>query len=392
VINEAIGKRVEIDGQVYLETRPDFAGHALYGPYEPLDPGKYVAEFSIKLVEHQYMDGDLICGVMDVAANFGSFILSQAPVCYTQIRDSHSLRLVFDVNERREDFEFRVFVNSGKRLLIADKPIVRPAEDENHASTLPVTSSSFFNENIATFAQLFSAGVQVKISGQDVILKDYGVSFFVRCHDDMNFIGEVFIRNTYNIFPPRPACVIDVGMNIGFTSLRLAIRDDVREVHAFEPFKTTFDRASANVALNPQIASKIQMNNFGLSDRDDEVTVQIDSTDSGSYSVTGSGRGDATRIEIRDAAKVIGPIIQRATAKKLLVIIKVDCEGSEFAVFKSLRAAGLLSKISAFMVEWHLGWGPPGDLTEPLVSAGFTVFDISPRSTNGFFYAVKTEL
>jgi FkbM family methyltransferase len=392
VINEGIGKRVELDGRICLETRPDFAGHALYGPYEALDLGKYVVEFSIELVERQYIDGDLICAVLDVACNYGSLILIQAPVCYKQILDGGTFRLIFDVNERKEDFEFRVFINSGTRLLIADKPIVRPAKEEDHASAPPVTSSSFFNENIAVFARLFLAGVQVRISGQDVILKDYGVSFFARCHDDMNFIWEVFLQNTYNICPPYPACIIDVGMNIGFTSLRLAVRGEIREVHAYEPFKTTFDRASANVALNPQVVGKIHMNNFGLSDRDDEVTVQIDSTDSGSYSVAGSGRGVATRIQIRDAAKVIRPIIERATANKLLVIMKVDCEGSEFAVFKSLQAAGLLGKISAFMVEWHLGWGSPGDLTTPLISAGFTVIDVSPRSANGFFYAVKTAL
>ena len=73
------------------------------------------------------------------------------------------------------------------------------------------------------------------------------------------------------------------------------------------------------------------------------------------------------------------------------VIVKCDCEGSEFAIFRSLAAAGLLGRITACMVEWHAMFDDrtQEDLIAPLRDNGFIVFDRSPPTGNGFFYAVK---
>jgi hypothetical protein len=49
---------------------------------------------------------------------------------------------------------------------------------------------------------------------------------------------------------------------------------------------------------------------------------------------------------------------------------------SELSVLKSLQTARLFGAISAFMVECHIAWGTLGDLTAPLMSAGFTVIDV----------------
>ena len=64
-----------------------------------------------------------------------------------------------------------------------------------------------------------------------------------------------------------------------------------------------------------------------------------------------------------------------------------------------LESAGVLGKISAFMVEWHKGVGEKTqkDLIEPLLKHGFIIFDITASSGggrnavsgNGFFYAAR---
>ena len=82
-------------------------------------------------------------------------------------------------------------------------------------------------------------------------------------------------------------------------------------------------------------------------------------------------------------------IVEAARAKGRLVVLKVDCEGSEFAVFRSLAESGLLPSIAAFMVEYHIGWGSGRELTERLVAAGFIVVDLGRPGENGFFYAVR---
>jgi FkbM family methyltransferase len=394
MINEAIGERVEIDGNAYLKTRPNALGHAIYGPYERLGVGNYMVEYSVTPIQKIDIEGDLICAAIDVACNRGATIVARSLVYYLPILKDDKLCLFFNITEEHDDLEYRVYVNSVVSLLISDRPrVTRVIKNEYVPPISYSSSSSFLNDNTELFTKLFLAGMQVKIVGGGAILTASDVSFHARCGDDMNFIGEIFFENVYNLMMPRAACLIDIGMNIGFTSLRLATREEIKEVYAFEPFKSTFNRAAANVILNPVAAAKIHMNNVGLSDRDQELRVLIDTDDSGSYSVIGSHTGEAVTIQIRDAATVLAPIINSATRKGRMLIVKLDCEGSEFAVFKSLSAVGLLEKIAVFMVEWHLGWGNYSELTVPLIKRGFAIIDRSPRSGgNGFFYAVKTAL
>jgi hypothetical protein len=56
-----------------------------------------------------------------------------------------------------------------------------------------------------------------------------GVSFFAREPDDFNFVGEVFLHNTYNVMLRDDCCVIDIGMNIALVSLLLRPKPSVKE-------------------------------------------------------------------------------------------------------------------------------------------------------------------
>ena len=73
----------------------------------------------------------------------------------------------------------------------------------------------------------------------------------------------------------------------------------------------------------------------------------------GARSTVAVAGGVPTNVSLKDAATMLRPVIEDAKARGLAVVVKVDCEGSEFAIFRSLAAAGLLSQIDAFMVEWH---------------------------------------
>jgi FkbM family methyltransferase len=166
----------------------------------------------------------------------------------------------------------------------------------------------------------------------------------------------------------------------------------VKQVHSFEPFKGTYGRARANLSLNPEMSAKVSAHNFGLADADEDKTVLIkDESDSAAFSIRGSESGTPMPICVRNAAAVLGPIIEAAKANGLCIIAKIDCEGSEFPIFETLEQQGLLAEISAFMVEWHRGnWGKTErDLIAPLLMHGFTVFDLTGKTGNGLFYAVK---
>ncbi len=163
---------------------------------------------------------------------------------------------------------------------------------------------------------------------------------------------------------------------------------------SFEPFEETFQRGMANIELNKNLATKIFAHKFALSDKDEERSIRIgNKLTTATMSIRDHQSGELMTISVRDAGAVLGPIIERAIAKRLVVVGKIDCEGSEYEIFESLERAGLLQKFSALMVEWH-----PysvhkqfSDLANPLLKHDFFIFDRTlRRGGNGMFYAVRS--
>ena len=54
----------------------------------------------------------------------------------------------------------------------------------------------------------------------------------------------------------------------------------------------------------------------------------------------------------------------------------------------------MLKDFAGFMVEWHRVFEDrtQQELIAPLLRNGFTVFDVSPPTGNGFFYAVRSRV
>jgi FkbM family methyltransferase len=71
-----------------------------------------------------------------------------------------------------------------------------------------------------------------------------------------------------SIVAPGHVC-LDIGANVGYFSLLMAKLGAT--VHAFEPTTYGFNRMTANIALNPQLAPRIFANKLGLSDKSFEL-------------------------------------------------------------------------------------------------------------------------
>lgn len=403
MLNPAVGASEDVDGRACLVTRRGVAGHALYGPYELRRPGDYAVEFQIERVDDARHERDPLCAVLDVVWNAGRETLARKEILLSQLRDGRAaFTLPFRLEEAHK-LEYRVWVSGEAALRIDAHPRVAaladPAADPHAAlagTAFPADDAGdaipFFQAHRPMLRAMHDQGIGVAIRNGGVVLGVGGVALNARTPDDLTFIGEVFHENAYTFRTGADACVIDIGMNIGLASLLFASRREVREVWSFEPFRTTYDRALANLALNPTLAAKVNAANIGLSDHDHEGSIRVAAqSDSGAMSVVGSQQGEPVHIVLADAATALRPIIDRARAARLDVIVKCDCEGSEFAIFRSLMAAGLLGKITAFMVEWHAMFDDKtqDDLIAPLSDAGFIVFDRSPPTGNGFFYAAR---
>ncbi len=212
------------------------------------------------------------------------------------------------------------------------------------------------------------------------VAQGYGLNLgYVFDGDGVLIAEEIFKNGEYNFCIGERAVVIDIGMNIGLASLCFAAQDDVEAVYGFEPFKPTFDQAVFNFRINEKYAKKIHPHNYGLGDRNKELTLEYYSRSPGRMSTVKSideirhSRKYPTNTEtvhIRDAAEDIRPIIERH--KDAAIIIKCDTEGSEKEIFEGLDSGGILKSVDIVLLEYHFSYDVP--LEAILKRNGFAFF------------------
>ncbi len=123
---------------------------------------------------------------------------------------------------------------------------------------------------------------------------------------------------------------LDVGANIGWYSISIAKTKRGVRVHAFEPIPRTFAQLATNVSLNP-VGTTIRLNNFGLSNKSEELTFY--------YYPEGSGNASATnlseRTDVEEIRCQVRTMDDYVTSENLIVdVIKCDVEGAELFAFQ----------------------------------------------------------
>lgn len=350
-------------------------------------------------ISYAAVQDDEIVAILDVVGASGTQELAKREIKLSDFSDGRTFALPFEV-ERGLEVEFRVAstgiceieASMARRCVLNDRAL-----DEIIAQQqFPVapSTSKFFDDHVPYFYDLFRKGVNVSIVGRDVHLEIDGIKFAASEADDVNFVGEIFFERAYNIIDTKPAFVIDVGLNVGLAALQFANRPYIEKVYAFEPFESTYRRALRSIRLNPNLSEKIIPNNVGLGNVSKKGTFSVaDTNDSGARSIFNVASGGASvSLHIEEAGPVFLEIIKEARGRGARVIAKIDCEGSEYDIFESLIAHGALDKVWCYVMEWH--GGQPGRhadvLFKPLLEAGFTIIDRSPRIGQGLFYAIKT--
>ena len=399
MLNLALGTPLETEGRSYIKTQAGKMGHAIYGPYEFREPGSYSVDFHLELTERPGRSQDPVCAILDVVRNAGNDVLASRSIKLSDLREGRTrFSLNFVLNDRAK-LEYRVWTSGAVALNIdAHRRVQQLNQAANgrmvhELADFPDRDAecpAFFRSRYDRFHEYYDRGFGISFLNEAVVLTFGGINIYVRQDDDFNFIGEVLTEKIYNFVTKDPVCAIDVGMNVGFSTLQFALKENVQEVVSFEPFPETYGRAVDNLSLNPSLASKVKHFCVGLSDQEWSGDVLNTSSDSGSFSVVANTGGNVA-VTLKDAASVLGPILRHARERGMRNVLKIDCEGSEYAIFRSLDRAGLFSYVDAVMVEWHAMFDDVNqiDLFEPMHRAGFMIFDRSPPAGNGFFYGVR---
>lgn len=163
---------------------------------------------------------------------------------------------------------------------------------------------------------------------------------------DMDMFLEIFRRNVY-LPPPgfRPKTIVDIGGNIGLTSLFFAIYYPEATIHVFEPIPANLEILRHNLEING--INRVIVHPFGLGDKEDTLTFAL--PEAGGYAGYSSSVKNASRaVEaiVRDTRQVFAE-----NGLDVIDLLKVDCEGAEVAVLGSI--AEQLSRINIVIGEIH---------------------------------------
>lgn len=230
----------------------------------------------------------------------------------------------------------------------------------------------------------------------DVILDVNGVSVFLKNWQELFIAHEVFYNGCYNIVCRKSFHLIDVGFNVGMSSLFFASQRNCLSIDAYEPFPKTLESGLKNLDLNPEFKNKISLHNYGIASSDRDLFVDYCEELKGSIGINGvasHAKGSkrflhtsSVLINLKDATSEFRRLscLKAACA----IVCKLDCEGSEYEIIRSLSADGALSLVDIFMIEWHEKG--PTEISVLLEAAGFLVLSINAHSlSHGMIYAWK---
>ena len=220
------------------------------------------------------------------------------------------------------------------------------------------------------------AGYSVNREADGIHIRGNGLHIVGRADNTLWTADGVLMGRDYDLDMGRGDwTVIDIGANIGITLLYFARRAAVKTVYGFEPFAPTMAQARKNMALNPELAKKIKLFAFGLSDHDETLSLPYNQNFPGAQSSIKAKQlkkaaGEVCeKIKLRRASDVLHPILAREKTRKIMM--KIDCEGAEREIIPNLAQAGLLGHINNIIMEWHDGYYRP--LVKILKQNGFSV-------------------
>lgn len=235
-----------------------------------------------------------------------------------------------------------------------------------------------------------------------LMLSVNGVTVKIRSKDEFYNAYDALVNQiwNYSINNGREDVVLDVGMNIGDTVLYFLNKRNVRKVYGYEPFRETYEDAVENLQDYLQCTEQVEVFPYGISNENAGRVIGFNRDMTCGQSTIPSIREEAyawyhgeglakieneeqEKIQVRDAAEVFRPIMEEYVGCNM--VLKMNCEGEEYAILERLASEQLLDRFAVIMLEWHYK-GKDGIL-KYLDAAGFTYWCQDKERNMGLVYA-----
>jgi FkbM family methyltransferase len=189
-------------------------------------------------------------------------------------------------------------------------------------------------------------------------------------------LQEVFGSGLYDVddkYFSQPFVAFDLGMNRAYASLFFAQMPNCQKVFGYEPDPETYEFAKFNIELNPHLKSKIEPFSYGLGDKNatldfykiagrDSVGCLNPSENKIIFQTVDKKNVNKISVPIKKASdefrNTINIINMGREGGEVKTILKIDVEGAEYDIFKSLYESGMVEKIDMIFGDLHDGLRP----------------------------------
>ena len=189
---------------------------------------------------------------------------------------------------------------------------------------------------------------------------------------DMDLIYQILLKSKHKAeyFFPRqvnPRVILDIGGNIGITSIFLAKIFPNASIYSFEPLLDNFKILQKNT----HEYNNIEVFNFGLGSRNGSFKAYLseDSENFGGVSFFPKEKGHKSESYTECEVKNINDVIKDLNIS-LIDLIKIDTEGSEYDILSSLNHE-IINSVSWITGELH--GNRDFELLDYLNSLGFSI-------------------
>ena len=220
------------------------------------------------------------------------------------------------------------------------------------------------------------------------------LSFELTTWEDIFVVMEIFDSGVYAIAHPARCIVIDVGANIGISSLFFASKPWVEHVFSFEPFKHTAGIARFNFDLNPEFATRSPCLITALAPNTRRWPFSIRLSGKPTSVVMGSPKifQETSNPGLSRSSSAMRPSAFSKSSTQvpaLPLIVKMDCEGAEWEILPKLKESGVLNRVTHLLLEWH--FETPEPIERILLDSGFSVIRRSTPGSSplGLLYATR---
>lgn len=165
-----------------------------------------------------------------------------------------------------------------------------------------------------------------------------------------DILREIFVENVYQVGKGDVAdsgVVVDIGGNVGAFSVYAASLG-ATEIHAFEPDSLNYDVLVQNIEMNG-LTGVIHPHHVGVSDTEREATLV--QGQGGSY-IVGGDRPEGAASDMETVRLISLGAVFADNGIVNCDILKLDCEGSEYAIIEA-APSDVLAKARYITMEFH---------------------------------------